>query len=510
MKRMLKRSTALFMAVLMTFALFTLPAAAAKYENDLPVVYLRGATEKVYDRTGKQVWPVETEIEDILLDSAGALTSALTSSLLSSDWSIYGAALEKALKKYFDAGALDNNGNPKNGTDIKHSTPPQKKTENFGLGDYIFRYDPRLDPWETAQELSAYIDAVLAATGKKKVQLVARCMGSCFASAYLCRYGSSKVDTCIYYASAARGSLVCGELFAGKLKFDADILNNYAGKYMGDDEISELLAAIVSVTYSLNLLGEGTGLVGDIYEQLAVEVFPRLLRTTYANMPAYWAMVNEDYYEEAKNFVFAGVEAEYAGLIEKIDNYHANVMLRLEQDLKTFNKNGMKIIVLAKYGVPFPPYLEGSQIQGDAKISARDISFGAVGADIGKTFSVDYLNAAKKSGTMDYISDDLIIDASTCLFPEYTWFVRDIRHGTFPPSINTMFMQFLRQKKQITVSDYEDYPRYMTFDYDTDTLSPVMPAGPSGETGTVNPLMNLINMLKNFFSIILNFFSIVL
>ena len=510
MKNLFKKSVALLLTAMMLFGVFALPASAAQYENDLPVVYLRGATEKVYDKNGNQVWPVDTEIADILLDSSGALTSALLTSLINSDWSVYGDALEKALVKYFDAGTLDNNGNPKNGTDIKHSSTPKKKTENFALGDYVFKYDPRLDPWETADELADYIDAVLAATGKKKVQLVARCMGSCFASAYLCKYGSGKVDTCIYYASAARGSLVCGELFAGKLNFDADILNNYAGKYMGDDEISELLAAVISVTYSLNLLGEGTGLAGDIYEQLAVEIFPRLLRATYANMPAYWAMVNEDYYEEAKNFVFGGVEAEYAQLIEKIDNYHENVMLRLEKDLKTFNRNGMKIIVLAKYGIPFPPYLEGAQIQGDAKISLEDISFGAVGADTGKTLSVDYLNAAKQSGTLDYISDDLIVDASTCLFPEYTWFVRDIKHGTFPPSINTMFMQFLHQKKQVTVNTYEEYPRYMTFDYDTDTLSPVTAAPPSGDTGTVNPILNLVNMIKNFFTMILNFFSIVM
>lgn len=510
MKRVFKSSVALFMTVLMTFGIFALPASAAVYENDLPIVYLRGATEPVYDKSGKQVWPVETDIADILLDSAGELTSALASSLVSSDWSVYGAALEKALVKYFNAGTLDNNGNPKGGTDIKHSSAPKKKTENFALGDYIFRYDPRLDPWETAEDLSEYINAVLAATGKKKVQIVARCMGSCFASAYLCRYGSSKVDTCIYYASAARGSLVCGELFAGKLNFDADVINSYAGKYMGDDEISELLAAVISVTYSLNLLGEGTGLVGDIYNQLAVEIFPRLLRATYANMPAYWAMVNEDYYEEAKNFVFGGVEAEYTGLIDKIDNTHENVMLRLEKDLKTFNKNGMKIIVLAKYGVPFPPYLEGARIQGDAKISLEDISFGAVGADHGETFSVDYLNEAKLSGTLDYVSDDLIVDASTCLFPEYTWFVKNIKHGTFPPSINTMFMQFLHQKKQVTVNDFEEYPRYMTYDYGADALSPVISAPPSGNAGAVNPFIKLVNMLKNFFSIILNFFSILL
>ena len=50
----------------------------------------------------------------------------------------------------------------------------------------------------------------------------------------------------------------------------------------------------------------------------------------------------------------------------------------------------------------------------------------------------------------------------------------------------------------------------MTFDYDTDTLSPVTAAPPSGDTGTVNPILNLVNMIKNFFTMILNFFSIVM
>lgn len=507
MNTMLKKAVALLMVVMMSVGCFALPATAA-IENDLPVVYLKGATEKVYDKNGKQVWPVPTDLTDILMSNSSDLISALAASAATSDWSIYGDALASTLSRYFSAGTLDNSGNPKNGTTIKKSAAPKKKTSNFALGDYIFKYDPRLDPWDIATELNSYINAVLAATGKKKVQLVARCMGSCMASAYLCKYGNSKVDTVIYYASAARGALLCGQLFAGKLNFDADILNDYANDYMGDNELSELLAAVVNVTYSLNILGGGTDIVTDIYNQLAVEVFPQLLRITYANMPAYWAMVNEDYYEEAKEFIFGGHEAEYSTLIKRIDRYHENVMLRLEKNLKTFSKNGTKVIVIAKYGTPFPPYLEGHKIQGDGDISVRDISFGAVGADIGTTLSMDYLNDAKRSGTIDYISDDLIIDASTCLFPESTWFVRDIRHGTFPPSINKMMLKLLQQKKQPTVNTFEEYPRFMQFSYDGDTLTEITQPIPSGSTGTVNPLMDLINMFLNFLTIIKNFFSL--
>lgn len=507
MKALFKKALALVLVLVMNVGVFALSASAA-IDNDLPIIYLRGATEIVYDQTGKQVWPLTTSITDMLLENRSELLLALSASAVSGDWSVYGKTLAKTLNKYFYPGTLDVNGNQKNGTYIVHSAPPKQKTSNFLLGDYVFRYDPRLDPWETADEMASYINSVLAATGKKKVHLVARCMGCCFTSAYLAKYGGSKVDSATYYASAVRGSLVCGELFAGKLDFDADRLNNYANEYMGDDEISELLAAVVNVTYSLNLLGEGTAMVENIYKQLAVEVFPELLRLTYANMPSYWAMVNEDYFEEAKNFVFGSQKALYAGLIQKIDNYHENVTLRIESLLKNFSRSGMKIYVIAKYNAPFPPYLESHNVQGDCKISIEDISFGAVGADIGTRLSVDYLNAAKKRGTLDYISDDLIIDASTCLFPQSTWFIKDLDHDVFPTSVNVMIMDIIRYKRQITVDDFAKYPRYIQYNSSNDTLSAVQPAAPSGTTGEQNPMLNFIEIIKKLFAAFLNIFKI--
>ncbi|MGN0447126.1 MAG: hypothetical protein ACI4GC_01120 [Acutalibacteraceae bacterium] len=509
MKKILSKAIALLLSLIMVFSVTSI-GVAASYENDLPVVYLRGATEKVYDKNGNQVWPVTTSITDMLIDNRKPLLAAFSASLATSDWSIYGDALNLVLNEYYQYGALDNNGNPKNGTTIKNSPKPKVKSSDFGIGDYVFRYDPRLDPWETADLLNSYINSVLAATGKKKVQLVSRCMGCCFASAYLCKYGADKVDTAIYYASAAKGSTVCGELFYGKLKFDENVLNNYADTYMGDDELSSLLAGVISITYSLSLLGAGTGVVTDIFNQMSVEVWPQLLRTTFANMPAYWAMVSEDYYEGAKNFVFGGYEAEYAGLIKKIDNYHQNVMLKLDSDLKTFVKNGMKIVVLAKYNRPFPPYIESSQVQGDGRINMDDIAFGAVGADIGTYFDVTYLNEARLSGTIDYISDDLTIDTSTALFPNNTWYVKNIKHGTFPPSINVMIMDILHKKKQVTVNDFAEYPQFMDFDYDTDTLSPIEAAKPSGDAGTTNILFTIIEKIMTIFNMIKNFFGILI
>ena len=514
MNMVLKKAVSVLLVIITLFGVMSISAAAAtSYENDLPTVYLAGATQKVY-KSGKQVWPVKKEIADILLANSQELLSAFASSLLSSDWSVYGDVLNETLAKYYSAGTLDKNGNPKKGTDIKHSAAPETKTQKFGLKDYVFNYDPRLDPWETAEELSDYISAVLKATGKKKVNLVGRCMGACFVSAYLCRYGRSKVDTVIYYASAAKGSTICSELFAGKLKFDSTTINSYANDYMGDDEISALLSAVVNVTYTLNMLGMGTSLATSIFEELKVEVFPELLRTTYATMPSYWAMVGEDDYEDAKKYIFAGCESEYAGLIKKIDNYHSKVKLVLDKKLKEYQKAGMKIAVIAKYNIAFLPLIESSNVQADGKVSLKDISFGAKSADIGKTLSASYINSAKKKGNLDYISDDLIVDASTCLFPDYTWFVRDIEHGEIPKTIDTLILKILRSKNQQTVKSFSAYPQFTSYDAGTKKLTEITGTIPSGTVGNTsnssNGLANLVNIFASLFKIIANAFVLLM
>lgn len=510
MKTTFKKAVALVCVLLTLCSLAIMPASAA-YEKDLPIIYLVGMGEPVYDKNGKKVWPIVSGIENILLENSTELIAAFSTSLMSSDWSLYGNSLKRAFDKYYSGAALDKNGNPKNGTDIKHSVTPKTKTSNFALFDYQFRYDPRLDPWETAEELATYVDAVLKATGKKKVNFVGRCMGSCFVSAYLCRYGSSKVDTCIFYVPAVNGATNCSQLFAGRVHINSDTLNNYATEYMGGNELDDMLAAIINVTYSLNMLGMGTDAATQIFEQLAVESFPDLLLATYATMPAFWAMVSEEYYDEAKNFIFAGREAEYAGLIKKIDFYHENVKLRIGNNLKTFVKNGMKFNIIAKYNVPMPPYLEGHALQGDGIVNISDLTFGATGADIGRTLSVDYLNAAKKSGTIDYVSDDLMIDSSTGLFPNYTWYVRDIHHDVFPASIDTLMLKVFRTKNQVTVNTYEEYPQYVAYNSTTKKLTPVTGPITSGSTGNAdNPFQKLINIFLSFFNIIKNFLSIII
>ena len=60
--------------------------------------------------------------------------------------------------------------------------------------------------------------------------------------------------------------------------------------------------------------------------------------------------------------------------------------------------------------------------------------------------------------------------ASTCLFPEQTWFVKDLKHAEETDTIDVMMRTFMRYDGQGTVETFAEYPRYTVFD--GETISP--------------------------------------
>lgn len=509
MNRKFKSIVSLLLVVLtlMTSFGFTICASAATYENDLPVVLLRGRDRTIYDANGKKIWPMSAEPEDLIMDESDRLLAAFSSSLVAGNWDAYCEELVEVVTEVYSDVVLDENGEASNGSYANAPETPKQKTSGYYLSDYVFNYDARLDPWEVADDLRDYINAVLKATGKKKVQLVSRCLGSNFACAYLTKYKSeakSKIDTCILYAASAKGTMMISEAFSGQLRFDDELINTYVNEYMDDGEISGLLRALVKVTYQMNALNLGTGAIESVYEQIAAQVVPELILATYGTMPSYWSMVDEDHYDLAKRLIFSGRESEYAGLIKKIDNYHNKVKVNLDSTLTSLNNSGVKMALIAKYNVALPPLFESSEIQADGMVELKSMSFGATAADMGKTLSKSYLDDVNLSGAINYVSDDLIIDSSTGLFPDYTWFIKDCTHSNWSTAVNKLMYKIIHTKAQMTVWDDETYPQYMQIDKDTEKLVPIEAASNSG---TIAGGTNILSIITNLLNRILNIFK---
>ena len=484
------------------------PAAAAvkTAETDLPIVYVKGAGREIYAADGSMIMPFEIDPEDQIMSQWETIMKAFANSVLANDWSIYCNTMVKIIRRIYKEVRLDKNGEASDGSYIIPSDSPKKKTSNYVLSDYIFNYDSRLDPWEVAESMDAYIDSVLEATGKDKVQLVGRCLGGNYVAAYLTRYGAEKVDACVLYVPSTMGTVVCSGSFSGAFEFDADIINDYVNSNMADDsDLSGLINSVVSITHSLSVLNLGTDMVETIYKQIANQLVPDLLLESYATMPAYWSMVDDEHFERAKNFVFGDKKTQYAGLIEKIDNYHYNVMNEFDTTLRQLQSEGLKIAIVAKYNVALPPIFENSAVQADGTIELDKLSFGATSADMGKTLSRSYLNSIKGTGAEKYVSKDYIIDASTCVLPDNTWFIKNSVHEDFNTAINKLIYQILGSADQFTVWDNTDYPQFMEYDKSSNTLSPVSKAQSSGTTG--NEESNFFEKIAAFFEKIALFFK---
>ena len=83
--------------------------------------------------------------------------------------------------------------------------------------------------------------------------------------------------------------------------------------------------------------------------------------------------------------------------------------------------------------------------------------------------SEDYIAQRVSEGKGKYISPDNNIDASTCSYPDYTWFVKGSSHSNWSFIENALLMEVVVADKQITVDDTK-YSQFMVYDYDTDTM----------------------------------------
>ena len=466
-------SVVLTVVMLISVAAPCFTASAVSTVQDLPVVYIRGRGTALFTKDGEKIYPFDQSPQDMIKEKAGPVMKELAAALITDKWDSYCDSLVDAVSSIYKDVIPNKDGEVVDGSYCRNSSKPNDKKGNYGLEEFVFVYDWRLDPCYTAKELNKYIDSILAATGKNKVNLVGRCYGSNIVTAYLQEFGNEKIEQLVLYVPTALGTKMAGALFAGKITLNPDSVESFLYQAVDyeNDPLMGMLSALVTILNEFKVLGIGTDMLETIYAKIKTNVLPRLVLSTYGAMPSYWAMISDEYYDESKETIFGGREDEYAGMIEKIDYYHENVMNNAADIYIDANDNGTRISIISKYNVRFPPIFEGSDIQADDSVETKTSSFGATCADYTTTLSEEYIENAQLSGKGMYISADKKIDASTCMFPDRTWSVRDIAHSNFPNSISELIVKIFNEK--IDIFDTEEYPQFMKWSEEGDTLSPV-------------------------------------
>ena len=500
----MKKVISVLLAILMLFSTMAVSASAVANEKvKYPIIFIAGSSVDLVDgdqnpiSTGFDVFTDDDEgdltKEDIIQKVMNVLFPFIVEGLPFDKWDNYGDALYEELAPIFDEGQLDGDGNPKYGTGVakaeleqwdKNALKDHGADGTFGYADYKFRYDWRLSPYESVDRLHEYIKTILKTTKCDKVCLVGRCLGGNIVTAYLDKYGKDGlVAKVVYDEVMSNGSLTINDCFSGKIKFNDKLIQAYVleSEYFGRENIgidligvSDLLLEAVERTLDLatqvGVLDTVFGSVELLYERLYKALMPSfLLASGIATWPSYWTSIYKEDFKAALDLIFGeeGSERreEYAGLIEKIEYLRDQIVIPRtyegdENLYKVFEKvYGVEIGILAGYGLIQPPITESSDATGDCTVDLMSSSFGATAAGVFDTLSDEYIAERIALGYGDYISPDKKVDASTCLFPDTTWIMKNKHHDMLQ---GYYIVERFCQYTNYTVSNnYKDIGRFL-------------------------------------------------
>ncbi|MBQ8783497.1 MAG: hypothetical protein IJZ57_06985 [Clostridia bacterium] len=486
MKKFFKKSLAVLLSLTVIFSLVAVAfpsASALNVYTDIPTVYVegQGTTLGIPNGDGSYEKIYGIEIPEGYIESAVEENiDVFLLAVVTQDWDDFCDVLYEKFIPLYEEIKLDEKGQPTNGSKetwdwTKETLDATTVNGGYEFDQFRYHYDWRLSPYQLADELHEYIKAVCEVTGHEKVALAGRCLGSCVTMAYLEKYGTEYVSDHILYASALKGVDFCSQAFCGNLYLEGDGVERFfydidLGLSSTMTDFLQSFLTVANETYGLDL---ALWSVNNVIPKIKYNLFPRLLRDTYASFPSYWAMVGEEYYDEAKSVVFDGVDAEvYADFIELIDSYHYNVQVPAEEIIARQYEEGVEYYNITKYGMQAIPVTENTDVLSDSYVDVAGASLGATTGTVSTNLSDDYISVAEINGTDGYISLDKKIDASTCLFPEQTWFIKNLKHTDFPDEVNVLMAEMINNPG-FSISSNESYPQFLVYDVETHVISPM-------------------------------------
>ena len=164
--------------------------------------------------------------------------------------------------------------------------------------------------------------------------------------------------------------------------------------------------------------------------------------------------------------------------------------------------DGVKINIICKYGFQAPPFIEDSRELSDNRIEVSAQSFGATTAETNKELSWCYISKAKLNGTAKYISPDKKIDSSTALFPDCTWYIKNINLNPFYDCFNPLMLEMCYSDGQMTINSDKNWPQYLFYDDSNGTCTPLTKDNMNTEHYTDNVFSAFARFVKAFFAFV--------
>lgn len=504
MKKQTKKTLSLVLSVLLLFSAVVPAFAAASpgvWGSQVPVVLIGGDGDKLQDKDGNYLSSWADVFDDLsekgeedegskeIYESvANVLLPFLIDGLLTGNYDRYYENFQKEVSEMFGDLLLDENGEATNGSGLASKRVTSMENDlkcdskrgkgYYGLYDYWFYYDWRLDPLETADKLNEFIEGVKKVTGAPKVAIVSRCLGTVIATAYVAKYGTDNIYGMAFDGTVSNGAEILSEPISGKFKLDGNAINRFIadGNVFGNFEVDEFVNYTIDLLQTAGVFDVVAGVTKEtIYYVVVKGLTSALSLSTFCTWPSFWGIIKEEDFDNAMEYVFGPEGSEkrttYAGLIEKINNYDLLVRKHIPEIMNSINDNA-NLGIFSKYGAQITPVIESRNCIGDQYATVKCSAFGATSSDIYTTLSDEYIAQRVSEGKGRYISPDKQVDASTCMFPDQTWFIKGADHGNWTDIESAVTYTVATAGRQLTIDDL-DCTQYMVYDNETDTYAPM-------------------------------------
>lgn len=337
---------------------------------------------------------------------------------------------------------------------IYNNIPLQAYSEIAGEDHlYYYAYNSFGNVQETIDGLYDFIQMVKADTGHDKVNIVPISMGGSVANGLLEYYPDvmDDLNKVVYIVPALNGSTIVGDLYNKELTFlEADFLYNGFLESLMDESEARMIEVIARILPDEVLLGVLNNVANCLVEDVA------------ANITSIWGLCPKEDYKSAADALLA----DKPEIKKQTDRYYQSQVDSLA-NIQTLVDKGVQVYNIVDYDAPL--YQIGNswnEDNGDGIIHLSSTAMGVHSAIVGETLPEGYEQANTSVNCSDtahdHISPDRVVDASTGLLPDTTFYFDGQNHEKTARNdiIISLATKLLATDEITSVYSSKDYPQF--------------------------------------------------
>ncbi len=373
-------------------------------------------------------WPIQVDSNTLIKD----LVFPVVKMLITQEDNGFTDYASKAIANAFAANATDLQGHPVNNVEVvKYPRSVEmcsKEDKDFIYGCipingfsevagedhlYFLGYNSFGNNLEIAKELYDLIQLVKQETGHTKVNIAPISLGGTITNSLLEFYPQvyNDLNKIVFIVPGLEGSALVGDIYKGTLSTQDDML------------YKDLLPSLVD-GYAGYLINVALRLIPkQILLDLLSKTVSEIQQSLLFNCTVLWGLVpNSDYEVLAEKNISDTAHSEIKRQTDLFyiaqKNSKANIMKCIE--------HGVKVFDIVDYNYPIFSFVPSSKtLNGDGLLHAASTSMGATFGYIDTPLPDGYLQQdtyCSDPGRHNHISPDGIVDASTGLLPENTFY----------------------------------------------------------------------------------------